>query len=145
MIRAPARPIPDADIDRLSDDQLMNVLAHFKPPGYSSVGLVNTVRWRPRRSRRPNGQGTATGLARLYAAPLAAAAPPLSADLLRQATAPQSVGPCPILGEEMPFGLGLMPTSKRRPLGPNPGASAISGPGACSASPIPTPVWRSAT
>jgi CubicO group peptidase (beta-lactamase class C family) len=30
------------------------------------------------------------------------------------------VGPCPILGEDVVFGLGFTPTTQRRPLGPNP-------------------------
>lgn len=119
VIWAPAQPIGDIDIDALSGDPLMNVLAHFNPPGYSSIGLVNTARWRAAQVPSTNGHGTAAGLARLYAA-LLSPTPPLSVDLLRQATAPQSVGPCPILGEEMAFGLGFMPTSQRRPLGPNP-------------------------
>ncbi len=43
----------------------------------------------------------------------------LSPDLLARATTTQSRGPCPILGEEVSFGLGFTPTTDRRPLGPN--------------------------
>ncbi|HLT70218.1 MAG TPA: hypothetical protein VKZ72_08625, partial [Acidimicrobiales bacterium] len=39
---------------------------------------------------------------------------------LAHATRPQAVGHCPILGEEVTFGLGFTPTTPRRPLGPNP-------------------------
>lgn len=143
VIWAPASPTPNIDPDTLSGDQLMNVLAHFNPPGYSSVGLVNTPSWRAAQVPSTNGHGTAAGLARVYAAMLSDA-PPLSRDLLRLATTPQSVGPCPILGEVMAFGLGFMPTTERRPLGPNPRSFGHFGTGG-SASPTPTPAWRSAT
>ena len=43
----------------------------------------------------------------------------LSFDLLAEATRVQSEGFCPVLGEEVAFGLGFVPTSARRPLGPN--------------------------
>ncbi len=46
----------------------------------------------------------------------------LSADLLAEATAPQSSGFCPVLGEDVTFGLGFTPTTARRPFGPNPGS-----------------------
>ena len=44
----------------------------------------------------------------------------LSSDLLAEATRVQSEGPCPVLGEDVSFGLGFVPTSVRRPLGTNP-------------------------
>lgn len=105
----------------LSGDALMNLLAHFNPPGYSSVGVVNTARWRQIQVPSTNGHGTATGLARLYAA-LAQPGRVLSPDLLARATHAWSTGPCAILGEHVEFGLGFTPTSARRPLGPNPDA-----------------------
>jgi len=46
----------------------------------------------------------------------------LSPDLLAEATAPQSSGFCPVLGEDVTFGLGFTPTTARRPFGPNPGS-----------------------
>ena len=66
-----------------------------------------------------NGHGTAQGLARFYAA-LIEPDGLLSAPLLAEATSPQSVGPCPILGEDVAFGLGFTPTTARRPLGTSP-------------------------
>jgi CubicO group peptidase (beta-lactamase class C family) len=119
VIWAPAQPLGEIDLDALSGDLMMNALAHFNPPGYSSVGVVNTARWRAAQVPSTNGHGTAAGLARVYSA-LLSASPLLSADLLAHATTPRSVGPCPVLGEEMAFGLGFMPTTERRPLGPNP-------------------------
>jgi CubicO group peptidase (beta-lactamase class C family) len=101
------------------DDALMNALAHFNPPGYSSIGVVNTTRWREAQVPSTNGHGSARGLARFYAA-LLEPGRLLSPDLLELASRPHSVGPCPVLGEEVAFGLGFTPTTPRRPLGPNP-------------------------
>ena len=116
-------PPPDVDLDALPaglpDDVLMNVLAHFNPPGYSSVGVVNSAQWRSAQVPSTNGHGTATGLARLYAALLRPGAL-LSPELLDHVTRVHSSGPCPILGEDVVFGLGFTPTSSWRPLGPNP-------------------------
>ena len=44
----------------------------------------------------------------------------LSSDLLAEATRAQSVGYCPVLGEDVTFGLGFKPTVPHRPFGPNP-------------------------
>ena len=44
----------------------------------------------------------------------------LSTDLLEEAISPQSEGYCPVLGEDVTFGLGFKPTVPRRPFGPNP-------------------------
>jgi CubicO group peptidase (beta-lactamase class C family) len=41
---------------------------------------------------------------------------------LAEAVSPQSQGYCPVLGEEVTFGLGFKPTVPRRPFGPNPGS-----------------------
>jgi CubicO group peptidase (beta-lactamase class C family) len=114
-------PVPDLDAlpAGLPDDVLMNVLAHFNPPGYSSVGVVNSARWRAAQVPSTNGHGSATGLARLYDA-LLQPGTLLSAGLLDDATRVHSQGPCPILGEDVAFGLGFTPTTPRRPLGPNP-------------------------
>jgi CubicO group peptidase (beta-lactamase class C family) len=60
----------DFDLDALDafdGEHLMNALAHVNPPGYSSIGVVNTPQWRSTQVPSTNGHGTATGLARLYA------------------------------------------------------------------------------
>jgi CubicO group peptidase (beta-lactamase class C family) len=122
IVWAPATPIPELGPDvvrNLDGDALLNVLAHFNPPGYSSVGVVNTPEWRAAQVPSTNAHGTASGLARFYAA-LLEPDRLLSPDLLAQATRPWSTGPCPILGEDVAFGLGFTPTTSRRPLGPNP-------------------------
>jgi CubicO group peptidase (beta-lactamase class C family) len=119
VLWAPSQPLPTFDLDRLSGDVLLNALAHFNPPGYSSVGLANTPEWRLTQIGSTSGHGSATGVARIYTE-LAVPDRLLSQDLLREATRAQSTGPCPILGEDVTFGLGFDPTTTRRPLGPNP-------------------------
>jgi CubicO group peptidase (beta-lactamase class C family) len=104
--------------DGLTGDALMVALGYFNPPGYSSMGVANTPAWRRAQVPSTNGHGTAAGVARCYAA-LLEPARLLSPRLLAEATRPQSVGYCPVLGEEVTFGLGFKPTVPRRPFGPN--------------------------
>jgi CubicO group peptidase (beta-lactamase class C family) len=121
VIWAPAAPIRNdgADLDGLEGDPLMSALAHVNPPGYSSIGLVNTARWRSAQIPSTNGHATAAGLARIYAA-LLRTGELVSADLLDEASAVASRGWCPILNDDVSFGLGFTPTTPARPLGPNP-------------------------
>jgi CubicO group peptidase (beta-lactamase class C family) len=111
-------PLP-LDFSAFRGDELMTNLSYFNPPGYSSMGVVNTVEWRTAEVPSTNGHATAGGVARLYAA-LLETGRLLSSELLAEATSPQSVGYCPVLGEEVTFGLGFKPTVPRRPFGPNP-------------------------
>jgi CubicO group peptidase (beta-lactamase class C family) len=110
---------PAVELDGLTGDPLMVALGYFNPPGYSSVGVVNTAAWRSAQVPSTNGHGTATGVARFYAA-LLEPDHLISTDLLAEATRVQSEGYCPVLGEETGFGLGFKPTVARRPFGPNP-------------------------
>ena len=119
VVWAPTHVLPAFDFDTLSGDQLLNALSYANPPGYSSLGLMNTTRWRSIPLGSTAGHGSASGLARVYAA-LAVPDRLLSADLLREATTVQVSGPCPILGDDFTCGLGFTPTTARRPLGPNP-------------------------
>ena len=105
----------------LDGDDRMEMLSYFNPPGFSSMGVVNTAAWRTAEVPSTNGHGSARGVARLYAA-LLEPGRLLSADLLAEATSPQSEGYCPILHEDVTFGLGFKPTVPRRPFGPNPGS-----------------------
>lgn len=119
VIWAPANEMPDVDFAGLSGESLMVALGYFNPPGYSSRGVVNTAQWRRAQVPSTNGHGSATGVARVYAA-LLEPGRLLSPELLAEATRSQSEGYCPVLGEETTFGLGFKPTSRRRPFGPNP-------------------------
>jgi CubicO group peptidase (beta-lactamase class C family) len=107
------------DLAALEGDQLMEMLSYFNPPGYSSVGVVNTAEWRRAEVPSTNGHGTARGVAMMYDALLTPGLL-LSTGLLTEATSAQSQGFCPILHEEVVFGLGFKPTVPRRPFGPNP-------------------------
>jgi CubicO group peptidase (beta-lactamase class C family) len=113
---APTEPL---DFSSLRGDELMANLGYFNPPGYSSMGVVNTTEWRRAEVPSTNGHATASGVARLYVA-LLEPGRLLSADLLAEATSAQSEGYCPVLGEEVTFGLGFKPSVPRRPFGPNP-------------------------
>ncbi|HEX5852899.1 MAG TPA: serine hydrolase, partial [Solirubrobacteraceae bacterium] len=119
VVWAPTQPLPTLDtFDGLEGDILMNALAHFNPPGYSSVGVVNTSVWRSSQIGSTSGHASASGIARIYAA-LLEPGRLLAPELLAHATVPRATGHCPILGEEVAFGLGFQPTTQRRPLGPN--------------------------
>jgi len=113
--------LPAALDDTLEGDARMEMLSYFNPPGFSSMGVVNTTAWRTAMVPSTNGHGTARGVARLYGA-LLEPGRLLSADLLAEATSAQSTGYCPILHEDVTFGLGFKPTVPRRPFGPNPGS-----------------------
>jgi CubicO group peptidase (beta-lactamase class C family) len=107
-------------LDRdLSDEQRMILLGYVNPPGYSSSGVVNAPEWRRAQVPSTNGQFTACGVARFYDAILAGRL--LSDDLLAEAITPQASGHCPVLGQEVTFGLGLQPWTEHRPFGRNPG------------------------
>ena len=118
LFEAPGPPaMPHA---ALEGDARMEMLSYFNPPGFSSMGVVNTAAWRSAEVPSTNGHGSARGVARLYAA-LLEPGRLLSSDLLAEATSAQSEGYCPILHEDVTFGLGFKPTVPRRPFGPNPG------------------------
>ncbi len=119
VIWAPAGPTGPIDLDTLDDTAYMVFGGYFNPPGYASVGVVNSPEWRSAQVPSTNGHGSATGLARLYAA-LSEEGRLLSPALLAEATRVQAHGPCPVLGEEIAIGLGFVPTSERRPLGTSP-------------------------
>jgi CubicO group peptidase (beta-lactamase class C family) len=109
-----------------TDEQRMVALGYANPPGYSSIGVVNTAEWRATQVPSTNLHATARGVARLYSA-LAAGGTidgvtVLDADVLVEATAPQSEGWCPVLEREATFGLGFQPTRPDRPFGPNEGS-----------------------
>lgn len=107
------------ELDGLTEEQKMVALAHFNPPGYSSMGVVNTRAWRQAQVPSTNTHASARGVAAVYAA-LLEPGRLVSPELLAEASSPQSTGPCPMLGQEVTFGLGFTPTTPGRPLGPNP-------------------------
>ncbi len=124
LLWSPGQEIPELsaeELARLTGDTAIVANSYFNPPGYASIGVVNTPAWRASQIGSTSGHGSARGIARIYAA-LGEEDRLLSDDLLAEATRPQSTGHCPVLGEEVTFGLGFTPTTERRPLGPNDGA-----------------------
>jgi CubicO group peptidase (beta-lactamase class C family) len=121
---APGGAWPDTTC--LPDEEAVQVLCYVNPPGFSSLGVVNTTEWRATQVPSTNLHASARGVARLYAALVAGGAldgvTVLDADVLVEATTPQSEGWCPFLDREVTFGLGFQPTRPDRPFGPNPGS-----------------------
>jgi CubicO group peptidase (beta-lactamase class C family) len=109
--RSPATLPPDD-----GDEGSMILRGYFNPPGYSSFGVVNSVEWRRAEVPSTNGHGSARGLSRFYHCLIDGRL--LEAKTLAAASSAQSVGPCPVLGEVVSFGLGFQPTTPRRPFAP---------------------------
>lgn len=109
-----------------TDEQRMLALGYANPPGYSSIGVVNTAEWRAAQVPSTNLHATARGVARVYSALAAGGTVDgvtvLDADVLEEATRPQSEGWCPVLEREATFGLGFQPTRPDRPFGSNAGS-----------------------
>lgn len=106
----------------LEGDARLLWLAYFNPPGYSSVGVVNTTAWRQTQVPSTNSHASARGVCDLYAAILGdlGPAPLVSRTLLAEATRAWVSGECPVLGEVGTFGLGFIPTNPRRSFFANP-------------------------
>ena len=125
----------------------MNALGYFNPPGYSSIGVVNTPAWRAAQVPSTNGHGTA---ARRRPRSTPRSLEPgalLSPDLLAEATraAVRRAG-ARSSSDDVTFGLGFQPTTAERARSARTrGASATSAPAAPSGSPTPTPASPSAT
>ena len=113
--------VPPSDLavlDQLDETTRMTMLGYVNPPGYSSMGIVNTAVWRRAEVPSTNGQMSARGIARVYDAVIRRSL--LSDDLLAEAVRPQSSGPCPTLGQDVTFGLGFQPWTPERPFGRTP-------------------------
>ena len=107
-------------LDTLTDEQRMIALGYGNPPGFSSIGVVNTRQWRQCEVPSTNLHATARGIAQVYAALLDGSL--LDRAVLAEATRTQSEGWCPVLERDVSFGLGFQPTRPDRPFGPNPGS-----------------------
>jgi CubicO group peptidase (beta-lactamase class C family) len=116
----PEIPLDIDALDDLEPDQRMTLLGYGNPPGYSSMGVVNTTRWRQAEIPSTNGHATARGVAAVYQGLLDGRL--LSAAVLAEATRAQSSGWCPTLAQEVTFGLGFQPWTPNRPLGRTPGS-----------------------
>jgi CubicO group peptidase (beta-lactamase class C family) len=117
---------PPAGVLDMPGNEQQRIIAHsyFNPSGFSSMGVMNTREWRMAEIPSTNGHGTARGVAEIYHVLAHGGSYRgvnlISRDLLDEATAVQSRGPCPVLETEVSFGLGFQRTRPDRPLGPNP-------------------------
>jgi len=124
---SPVAPSVDREaLSAMTDEQAMIALGYMNPPGFSSMGVVNTPEWRQAQVPSTNLHATAAGIARVYAVLAAGGALDgvalLDGAVLAEATRPQSEGWCPVLARDVSFGLGFQPTRPDRPFGPNPGS-----------------------
>jgi CubicO group peptidase (beta-lactamase class C family) len=118
---APALTASFAALDAEPDaDARMTLLGYRNPPGYSSMGVVNTPAWRRAQIPSTNLHATAAGVARWYEA--VRCGDLLSPAMRDEAVRPQSSGFCPTLGQEVTFGLGFQPWTAQRPFGRTPGS-----------------------
>lgn len=106
------------DVDAVDDDTAMVLLGYVNPPGYSSMGVVNSTAWRRAQVPSTNGHMSARGVARMYSGIVDGRL--LEPDLLAEAVRPQSTGPCPVLQQDVTFGLGVQPWTPKRPFGRTP-------------------------
>jgi CubicO group peptidase (beta-lactamase class C family) len=105
-----------------TDEEHMVAQSYVNPPGYSSLGVVNTPEWRAAQVPSTNLHATARGVARVYASLAAGGSldgvTVLDAAVLAEATRTQSEGWCPVLERDVSFGLGFQPTRPDRAFGP---------------------------
>ena len=126
LVWRPSGEAPDyQDLDEsMTVEQRIIINSYFNPPGFSSLGVMNTIKWRMAVIPSTNGHGTARGIAKIYHVLSQGGTYKsyklLSKDLLSEAASVQSKGPCPVLETEVTFGLGFQLTRPDRPLGPNP-------------------------
>src|SRR3546814_14311310 len=93
----------------------MAAKSQLNPPAYSSIGVVNTQRWRSLQLGSTAGHATARGVALIYNGSIAPGR--VLSEALRDEAARQQVpARCPILHEDVTFGLGSQPPTMRRPL-----------------------------
>jgi len=115
-------PLDWATLAELPEEQRMIALGYMNPPGFSSLGVVNTVEWRRAQVPSTNLHATARGIAGLYAELAGGGGALLDRAVLAEATTPQSEGWCPVLERDVTFCLGFQLTRPDRPFGPNPGS-----------------------
>jgi len=125
LVWHPSGNPPDTHIlDRpMTETERMVNFSYFNPSGFSSMGVMNTRRWRMAEVPSTNGHGTARGIAKIYHILAHGGSYKkeflISPALLADATRVQSEGPCPVLEREVSFGLGFQITRPDRQFGPN--------------------------
>jgi len=108
----------------LPEDRKLIMHCYFNPSGLSSMGVMNTRKWRQAVVPSTNGHGTARGIAAIYHVLAHGGSYEnvslISREMLAEATRIQSQGYCPILDRDVSFCLGFQRTRPDRPFGPNP-------------------------
>src|SRR3546814_12127687 len=95
----------------------MAAKSQLNPPAYSSIGVVNTQRWRSLQLGSTAGHDTARGVARIYNGLLEPGR--VASEALRyEAARPRVTAVRPVLTDGAPSGLGVKPTTQRRPIDP---------------------------
>jgi CubicO group peptidase (beta-lactamase class C family) len=118
----PGSPPPEEEPAGLERARLMEYNAYFNPGGLSGAGVVNSRAWRAAEIPSANAHGTASGIARLYAALAAGGLLDGTAIVdtaaLAAAATEQVHGQDLVLRRPSRFGLGFQLTQPERPLGP---------------------------
>ena len=115
----PGPPPAEEEPPGLDPAQLMEHNSYYNPGGLSGAGVINTPQWRSAECPSTNAHGTASGVARVYAAlinPVNKAIVDPAA--LKEAAAEQVYGQDLVLHRPSRFGLGFQLTQPERPIGP---------------------------
>src|SRR3546814_14442471 len=92
----------------------MAAKSQLNPPAYSSIGVVNTQRWRSLQLGSTAGHATARGVARIYNG-LLEPGRVLSEAPRDEAARPRVTARVPIPNDHVPFGPRFPPPPDRRP------------------------------
>ncbi|HWM97864.1 MAG TPA: serine hydrolase domain-containing protein [Streptosporangiaceae bacterium] len=115
----PGPPPAEEEPPGLDPAQLMEHNSYYNPGGLSGAGVINTPQWRSAECPSTNAHGTASGVARVYAAlinPVNKAIVDPAA--LEEAITEQVYGQDLVLHRPSRFGLGFQLTQPERPIGP---------------------------
>jgi CubicO group peptidase (beta-lactamase class C family) len=115
----PGPPPAEEEPPGLDPAQLMEHNSYYNPGGLSGAGVINTPQWRSAECPSTNAHGTASGVARVYAA-LIDPANKATVDpaALEEAITEQVYGQDLVLHRPSRFGLGFQLTQPERPIGP---------------------------
>jgi CubicO group peptidase (beta-lactamase class C family) len=114
-------PPAEEEPNGLDSAQLMEHNSYYNPGGLSGVGVINTPGWRSAEVPSANAHGTASGVARVYAALINPAKKGIvDPAALEEATTERVYGQDLVLHRPSRFGLGFQLTQPERPIGPGP-------------------------
>ena len=115
----PGPPPAEEEPPGLDPAQLMEHNSYYNPGGLSGAGVINTPQWRSAECPSTNAHGTASGVARVYAALINPANKAVvDPAALEEAITEQVYGQDLVLHRPSRFGLGFQLTQPERPIGP---------------------------